>query len=69
MNFTAPLLSTIKAKTLIIHGDRDNFFPVNIPVEMYNAIPDAYLWIVPNGVHVPIFDLGPEFIRRTMSFL
>ena len=31
MNFTAPLLSTIRARTLIIHGDRDEFFPVSIP--------------------------------------
>ena len=28
MNFTPPYLSTIKAKTLIVHDDRDVFFPV-----------------------------------------
>lgn len=28
MNFTAPYLSTIEASTLIVHGDRDEFFPV-----------------------------------------
>ena len=69
MNFTAPLLSTIEAKTLIVHGDRDVFFPVNIPVEMYNAIPNSYLWIVPNGGHVPIYDIALEFVNRAMSFL
>ncbi len=51
MNFTAPYLSTITASTLIVHGDRDQFFPVSIPVEEYEAIPDSYLWIVPNGGH------------------
>jgi pimeloyl-ACP methyl ester carboxylesterase len=51
MNFTPPYLSTITARTLIVHGDRDRFFPVAIPVEMYQAIPHAYLWVIPNGGH------------------
>jgi len=55
MNFTPPYLSTITANTLILHGDRDGFFPVSIPVEEYQAIPNSYLWIVPNGGHVPLF--------------
>ncbi len=52
MNFTSPFLSTIKARTLIVHGDRDAHFPVAIPVEMCRSIPKSYLWIVPNGGHV-----------------
>ena len=55
MNFTPPYLSTISARTLIVHGDHDRFFPVRIPVEMYGAIPRSYLWIVPNGGHIPAF--------------
>ena len=65
MNFTRPYLSTITASTLIVHGDRDQFFPVSIPVEEYEAIPDSYLWIVPNGGHVPL--LGSERGRRMFS--
>lgn len=53
MNFTPPYLSTIVARTLIVHGDRDRFFPVRIPVEQYKAIPRSYLWIMPNTGHVP----------------
>ena len=60
MNFTAPYLSTIQARTLIFHGDRDAHFPVAIPVEMYQSIPKSYLWIVPNGGHVPLTDDSPE---------
>ncbi len=56
MNFTSPLLSTIKAETLIIHGDRDGFFPIEIAVEMYRSIPRSYLWIIPNGRHIPFFE-------------
>jgi len=51
MNFTKPYLSTIKSSTLIIHGDRDAYFPIDIPVNSYKSIPDSYLWIVPNFGH------------------
>jgi len=51
MNFTPPFLSTITAKTLIIHGDRDEFFPISIPTNMFDSIPNAYLWIIPNAGH------------------
>lgn len=66
MNFTAPYLSTIQSKTLIIHGDRDQFFPVNIPVNSYRSIPNSYLWIVPNEGHIPFGLLGNESIWFNM---
>jgi pimeloyl-ACP methyl ester carboxylesterase len=70
MMFTPPLLATIGARTLVIHGDRDAFFPVSIPVQMYESIPNSALWIIPNGSHVPIFQENqPEFVRITLKFL
>jgi pimeloyl-ACP methyl ester carboxylesterase len=70
MNFTPPYLSTITARTLIVHGDRDPLYPVNLAFEMYEAIPDSYLWIVPNGGHGPIFgDLTGHFVETALSFL
>jgi len=70
MNFTPSLLSTITAKTLIVHGDRDPFYPVKLAVEMYEAIPDARLWIVPNAGHGPIFGpLAPAFVQAVRGFL
>lgn len=53
MNFTPAYLSKIKCPVLIIHGDRDEYFPIDIPVEMYKSIPNAYLWTLPNGGHIP----------------
>ena len=53
MNFTSPYLGTIKCPTFIIHGDRDPLFPIDIPVNFYNSIPNSYLWIVPNNGHIP----------------
>jgi pimeloyl-ACP methyl ester carboxylesterase len=69
MNFTAPYLSVITARTFIVHGDRDQFFPVTIPMEMYRSIPHSFLWIVPNGGHVPIGEHAAEFARTTLEFL
>jgi pimeloyl-ACP methyl ester carboxylesterase len=70
MNFTPPYLSTILARTLIVHGDRDPLYPVNLALEMYAAIPQSYLWIVPNGGHGPIFgDMSHRFVQTTLAFL
>lgn len=69
MNFTPPYLSTITARTLIVHGDRDDYFPVFIPAEMYRAIPRSYLWIVPNGGHAPILKEPDFFTKTALEFL
>lgn len=70
INFTPPYLSTIRAKTLIVHGERDRRVPVRVALEMYEAIPNAFLWVVPNGSHVPIRDSYEEnFIEVAEAFL
>ena len=70
MNFTPPYLSTITARTLIVHGDRDPLYPVNLAMEMYAAIPRSYLWVVPNGGHGPIFgEMTPRFVETALAFL
>ena len=55
MNFTPSSLSRITASTLIVYGDRDPLYPVEMAVEMYRAIPRSALWVVPNGGHGPVF--------------
>jgi pimeloyl-ACP methyl ester carboxylesterase len=70
MVFTPDLLSTITARTLVVHGDRDYCFPASMAWEIYSAIPEAYLWVVPNGDHVPI--RGPRaegFAETALEFL
>lgn len=70
MNFTDPYLSTITARTLIVHGDRDEFFPLDIAVDMYRAIPRSALWIIPNAGHIPILGpLAPAFQDEALAFL
>ena len=70
VNFTPPFLSQIKARTLIVYGDRDPVYPVELAVEMYRGIPNSALWVVPNGGHGPIFGSAAEGFRHAaISFL
>jgi pimeloyl-ACP methyl ester carboxylesterase len=70
LNFTAATLSAITARTLIVHGDRDPLYPVELAVELYRAIPNSTLWVVPNGGHGPIFgEQAAPFVATAMAFL
>jgi len=70
MNFTPPYLSTIQARTLIVQGDRDPLYPVEISVEMAKAIPRSSLWVIPNAGHGPVIgERWPEFLRTAAAFL
>jgi pimeloyl-ACP methyl ester carboxylesterase len=70
MNFTSPYLSTIHARTLIVQGDRDPLYPVEISVEMAKTIPHSSLWIVPNSGHGTIIgDKWTGFLKTAAAFL
>jgi pimeloyl-ACP methyl ester carboxylesterase len=70
MAFTPPLLATIAARTLIVTGDRDPLYPLEIFVEQYRAIPGAALMVIPNGGHDAVFgEARPDFVRTALAFL
>jgi pimeloyl-ACP methyl ester carboxylesterase len=70
MNFAAAELSKITASTLVVYGDRDFLYPVEMGVQMYRAIPRSALWVVPNGNHGPVFlDAAPQFAQTALAFL
>lgn len=70
MAFTPPLLATIQARTLIVTGDRDGLYPVEMFVEQYRAIPKASLMVIPDGGHHAVFREGrPDFVRAALAFL
>ncbi len=70
MNFTPPYLATIQARTLIVQGDRDPLYPVELSVEMARAIPQSSLWIVPGSGHGPVIgEKWPEFLTTAARFL
>ena len=67
--YSPPYLATITARTLIVHGDRDPIYPVRLALEMYEAIPRSYLWVIPNGEHGTIFMMAERFNETALAFL
>ncbi len=70
-SFTPDILGTIKADWLVVQGDDEPIFPLQIALDMHQYIPNSRLWIVPNGGHLPYLDAGnqSEFLRVTLEFL
>ncbi len=62
-------LRAIAAPTLIVHGDRDFFFPVAIPTGLYGLLPDAELCILPRTGHVPPVERPDWFNAIVRDFL
>lgn len=70
VRFTPDLLGKITARTLIVFGDADPLYPVQLAHQLHEVIPRSWLWIVPNGGHGPVF--GPhaaQFADRAIAFL
>lgn len=70
MNLTPPELARIRARTLIVQGDRDPLYPLELSIEMYRAIPNAELCVIPNAGHAPVFvERAEAFARIALEFL
>lgn len=69
MNFTEAMLATITARTLVVHGEADRFFSTEIARVLARSIPNAELWLIPGGEHVPVFDRSVPFTARALRFL
>ena len=63
MNFTPPLLSTIKARTLIVHGDRDPLLPVGNGMRLARLIRDATYLELPGIGHLVPQEAGDVLLR------
>ena len=63
-------LGRITAPMLIVHGDRDYCYPASMAWEIYRATPASYLWVVPNGSHVPLSGANAAtFTATVLDFL
>ena len=68
--FTPPSLARITAKTMIVFGDSDPFYPVSLAFDLHASIPRSSLWIVPGGGHGPVFgDHAARFSETALAFL
>jgi len=70
VQFGPDLLHKITARTLIVFGGADPLYPVELALELHEAIPLSALWIVPNGGHGPVFGThAADFAQKAISFL
>jgi pimeloyl-ACP methyl ester carboxylesterase len=70
LSFPPDVLARITAPTLVVAGDRDPLYPVELAVELYRGIPNASLYVVPGRGHDPLFGSEREaFARRALAFL
>jgi pimeloyl-ACP methyl ester carboxylesterase len=68
--YTLEDLKTIGEPTLIVVGDRDDtLLPVEQAVEMYRAIPQAELAILPNADHFLVWSRGEMLAQLMLDFL
>jgi pimeloyl-ACP methyl ester carboxylesterase len=70
LNITRVQLATVSARTLIVHGDRDQYYPVELALELYRGLPSSSLWVVPGADHAVMFgEHAPAFAAAAIRFL
>ncbi|UAY52922.1 alpha/beta fold hydrolase [Ferruginibacter albus] len=60
-------LAAIKCPSLIICGDRD-LIRLEHTIKIYQNIPNAWLWIVPNSGHGTLIEHADEFNKKVDEF-
>ncbi|HVC33066.1 MAG TPA: alpha/beta fold hydrolase [Chloroflexota bacterium] len=59
-------LHGISRPVLLLHGDRDEFFPVRVPIALYQAMPNSELCILPSTGHYPPREL-PDLVLSVLT--
>lgn len=55
LHISSDELSAVESETLLIVGDRDALVPLCVVMEMYQALPHAALWVIPDQGHSAIW--------------
>jgi pimeloyl-ACP methyl ester carboxylesterase len=66
-NITLEQLRDVECPSLIMGGDHDVILPEHT-VQIARAIPNSYLWILPNSGHSTLVHYAGDFNRVTMTF-
>lgn len=61
-------LAAITCPVLVLHGDRDAYFPVTVPLALYRALPNAELGIFPATGHFLPKDSPELFLQAVLGF-
>lgn len=51
VEITTQRLSTIRTPILVLAGDRDELYPLEVTYELYRSLPVAQFWVVPGQGH------------------
>lgn len=62
-------LRGIMLPALIVHGDHDPFFPLEMPLELYRLLPNAEFCVLPNTGHAPPEEHPGWFNDITLDYL
>ncbi|MFW9830447.1 MAG: alpha/beta fold hydrolase [Candidatus Thorarchaeota archaeon] len=62
-------LQAITDPTLIVHGDRDAFIPLDNAITAHQLIPNAELAIIPNGDHMTLTTTSTLYRHTILDFL
>ena len=65
---TTDLLPTIRVPTLLVWGEEDRRSPLKIAHQLYTAIPDAELAIIPRAGHLSNMEQPETFNLRVRNF-
>ncbi len=65
----SPRLAEISQPARIIHGDRDEYFPPSLAVELFDLLPAASLCIMPNAGHLPHLQYPARWNDLALEFL
>jgi pimeloyl-ACP methyl ester carboxylesterase len=62
-------LSRIAQPTLVVNGSNDVVIPTVNSYQLYQHLPDAELWLLPDSGHGAHFQYPERFVRRVIDFL
>jgi pimeloyl-ACP methyl ester carboxylesterase len=68
VNISLEALTSITAPTLLVAGDRDVFFPVDIHIDMKQTIPNSELAIYPRTQHIAMQYHPEEVAAMALKF-
>ena len=62
-------LATLRKPTLIIWGERDELFPVEVGKQLHTSIRDSGLVVITDSGHMPMWEKPDETNRAILEFL
>jgi pimeloyl-ACP methyl ester carboxylesterase len=69
LRFGLAHLAAIAQPVLVVHGDRDPFFPLRVATTMYEAMPNAELAVLPAVTHGAPWERPDLFVSILADFL